>query len=224
MTRSFNRYEFKYVIPVEKAERIISELDHVTRPDEHCLDSGYRVVSLYYDSPDLTCFWDKVDGVRLRRKLRIRIYPAAGEAVREAMVEIKQRTNRMVCKRRVRLPVREAEDLCDGPRRPAGLDTLDEQVAAEVEYLARTMRLRPSCITSYLRRAFIGGRYDAGLRMTFDTDLRCRVRLLKIGVDAVNHLFAPPGPVYHGSQSERKRARLGHRAAVPARLPLAAGK
>jgi hypothetical protein len=192
MARSFDRYELKYIISIEKAKRIMSELDQVTQPDEHCLNGAYRVDSLYYDSPDLSCFWDKVDGIRLRRKLRIRVYPVAGECVREAVVEIKQRINKRVQKRRIRLPLPEAEDLCDGPHGPANLNEQDQQVAAEVEYMVRTMQLRPSCMTSYLRRAFIGGRYDTGLRMTFDTDLRCRVCMLKAGEDAINRLFAPP--------------------------------
>lgn len=192
MIRRFNRYELKYLMPLERAERIITDLGEMASPDPHGGVAGYRVVSLYYDSPELDFFWAKIEGIRFRRKLRIRIYPEDGvENVRDGMVEIKQRVNRTVQKRRLRLPVDETEQLCRGELERNDLDDMDRQVASEVQYMVDAMHLRPTCITAYRRRALEGGRYDAGLRITFDTDVRCRTHALKANLDAANHLFLP---------------------------------
>ena len=103
MIKRFNRYELKYVLPVQKSQQIAEDLRAFTRPDAHGEAEGYRVVSLYYDSPWLDFFWAKIEGIKFRRKVRIRIYPddlVGGQA----MVEIKQRINRTVQKRRLPMP------------------------------------------------------------------------------------------------------------------------
>jgi SPX domain protein involved in polyphosphate accumulation len=193
MIRRFNRYELKYQLHFKAALRIMKDLREMTQPDEHGGLEGYRVVSLYYDSPGLDFFWAKIEGIKFRRKLRLRIYPGDDiNTVQEGMVEIKQRINRTVQKRRVKLPLDEAEKLCRGQLDREDLDSLDRAVASEVQYMVHAMDLSPTCITAYRRQAFVGGLYDAGLRITFDTDLRCRVHALEVNQDAVNHLFAPP--------------------------------
>ncbi len=193
MIRRFNRYELKYIVRIDEVDRIIADLESLTEPDDHGGPDGYRVVSLYYDSPDLDFFWDKIEGIKFRRKVRIRIYPGKDiEAVEEGMVEIKQRINRTVQKRRLKLPLNEAEQLCAGSLERDDLDPLDRQVASEVQYIVQAMHLAPTCITAYRRRAFVGGLYDAGLRITFDVDLGCRVHGLKVNQNVQNHLFLPP--------------------------------
>jgi SPX domain protein involved in polyphosphate accumulation len=191
--RRFNRYELKYLLPIQKCDAIIAELDGFATRDEHGGERGYRVVSLYYDSPGLDAFWAKIDGIKFRRKLRLRIYAEADiERTAVGMVEIKQRINRTVQKKRVELPLALAEQLCAGSLELKDLDELDQEVASEVQYLVNAMHLQPTCITAYLRRAFIGNRYDSGLRITFDSDLRGRMHALRVNQAAQNHMIAPP--------------------------------
>ncbi|MBK6647588.1 MAG: VTC domain-containing protein [Anaerolineales bacterium] len=83
--------------------------------DEHG-NGRYALASLYYDSPDFRCYWEKVDGIRFRRKLRIRRYESPGAPLTEdtpVFVEIKQRVDRVTQKRRVILPYGEALRLCN---------------------------------------------------------------------------------------------------------------
>jgi SPX domain protein involved in polyphosphate accumulation len=193
MIKRFNRYELKYLVKIDQVERIISDLMSMTQPDQHGGAEGYRVVSLYYDSPARDFFWAKIEGIKCRRKLRLRIYPGEDiEAVTHGMVEIKQRINRTVQKRRLKLPIAEAELLCAGTMERDDLDPDDRQVASEVQYMVQAMHLAPKCITAYRRRAFVGGLYDAGLRITFDIDVGCRVHGLKVSQNAYNHLFLSP--------------------------------
>ena len=45
------------------------------KPDENALDGAfYPIVSLYYDSPDRACYWEKVEKYQNRRKMRVRVY------------------------------------------------------------------------------------------------------------------------------------------------------
>jgi hypothetical protein len=73
--RKFNRFELKYIVSVQAAVRFKLDLSSFLAPDEHGSSLGsYGVSSLYYDSPDYHFYWEKIDGIKFRRKLRIRHY------------------------------------------------------------------------------------------------------------------------------------------------------
>jgi SPX domain protein involved in polyphosphate accumulation len=192
MIRRFNRFELKYILPVSQCARIIDDLRLHIPPDSHGGEAGYPLVSLYYDSPQLDCFWAKVEGIRFRRKVRLRIYPGDDiTRVTKGSVEIKQRINKTVQKRRLELPLEQAERLCLGHMELDGLDAMDTQVAHEVTYLARMLDLQPTAITAYWRRAFEGQEENAGVRITFDTMVAARMHALKVNEPAVNRLILP---------------------------------
>ena len=171
--RHFNRFELKYVIGLQQAERFKAALGAYLVPDEHGQKGGrYTVSSLYYDSPGLRCYWEKLDGLRFRRKLRIRRYET-GDVLTEdspVFVEIKQRVNRVTQKRRASLPYGDALRLCNDrqfPEHSAG----DKDAVEEIFAFLWQYNLRPASIVRYERQAFIGTEYDIGLRVTFDTGL-----------------------------------------------------
>ena len=194
MIRRFNRYELKYVVHASVYRALIDDLGHFMSPDPYGdADGFYRVLSLYYDSPDFHCYRSKVEGLLYRRKLRIRIYPGDNiAAVTDGFAEIKQRINRTVQKRRLKLPLVDAISLCAGDFDPFELEGLDQACASEIQYMVRAANLRPSCIVSYRRRAFMGGRYEQGMRVTFDMQLQGRTRALGIKETAKNQYFMPP--------------------------------
>ena len=73
--RRFNRFELKYLITLKQAELFKKSLRAFLVADEHGGNNGsYGLDSLYYNSPDFRCYWEKVDGIKFRRKLRIRRY------------------------------------------------------------------------------------------------------------------------------------------------------
>ncbi|HKO90977.1 MAG TPA: polyphosphate polymerase domain-containing protein [Polyangiaceae bacterium] len=192
MIRRFNRFELKYILPLTQSARLMDELREHISPDRQGAAGGYPVVSLYYDSPDFECFWSKIEGLKYRRKVRLRIYP--GQDIRQAenaAVEIKQRINKTVQKRRLSLPLARAEALCEGEFELDGLDALDSQVAREVLFLRHSLALRPTAITAYQRRAFEGSHENAGLRVTFDTQVAARMHALQVNESAINRLIVP---------------------------------
>jgi len=180
--RKFNRFELKYLITLQQAEQFKSALNAYLVPDEHCNNNGhYGLTSLYYDSPDLRCYWEKEYGLRFRRKLRIRRYETNEPMTEETPVflEIKQRIDRVTQKRRAILSYGDALRLCNDRQLPehSGEDraTLEEMYVFLWQY-----NLRPVSIVRYDRQAFMGTKYDVGLRVTFDTNLSFQSHRLHI--------------------------------------------
>jgi hypothetical protein len=195
MTRRVNRYELKYVVDARRHDELVHDVRQFLVPDPRGDSRGvYAITSLYYDSPDREAYRSKIEGLKFRRKLRLRVYPPGGDVreVSEGHVEIKQRINRTVQKRRLVLPLRDAVALCRGDEPPGVLDSLDAEVASEVRYMVRAQWLRPTCIVSYLRQAFVAERFDKGMRVTLDTNLRGRMTALRVDERAMNRFFIPP--------------------------------
>ena len=194
MIRRFNRFELKYIVDHRLRDVLVEEMLLNMRPDSHGDGAGaYRVSSLYYDSADHACFWAKIEGLKYRRKLRVRVYgeDTAGDDV-TGMVEIKQRINRTVQKRRVALPLNDAYALIEQGADFSWEDDRDRAVAHEVVSLVGSLHLQPACVISYLRQAFVGGDYETGLRITFDSELSCRGPEYGLGAGAPKHFFISP--------------------------------
>jgi SPX domain protein involved in polyphosphate accumulation len=193
--RRFNRFELKYLADRRLVERLREELPARLDPDPHGLDGFYPIWSTYYDSPGLRFYWEKIDGEKFRRKLRIRHYGNPGGLTLDApvWVEIKQRVNRVTQKRRVRLPYVEALRLCAGEH-PADLEPRDEAVANEILDLAARNRLLPVAAVGYVREAWLGRAEDGGLRVTIDSRIRARDRDLDLRIDGEgeNRFIVPP--------------------------------
>ncbi len=178
--RSFNRFELKYLVTLQQAERFKRDLRAYLTPDHNGDPRGaYNLASLYYDGPDYRFYWEKVDGIKFRRKLRIRRYEANGPLAPESpvFVEIKQRVDRVTQKRRVQLPYREALRLCNGRELPEH-DSRDQAVIEELAAMIWQYNLRPASLIRYRREAWVGSEYDIGLRVTFDTELHYYASLL----------------------------------------------
>ncbi len=180
--RRFNRFELKYVVSLRQAERFKVALRAYLVPDDHG-DSGgsYGLASLYYDSPDYRFYWEKVDGIKFRRKLRIRHYDCGQPLTSDTpvFVEIKQRLNRVTQKRRAVLAYAQAVQLCDERRIPEHLSQ-DTAVIEEASGMLWQYDLRPASLVRYSRQALLGTDYDVGLRVTFDRDLTYRTAGLQL--------------------------------------------
>lgn len=193
MIRHFNRFELKYLLTAAAAETLKAELCTRVDPDHYSGEAGYSVLSLYYDSPEFDFYWDKIEGLKFRRKLRLRAYPQAnGTLPSQVMVEIKQRINKTVQKRRIRLPLQAALQLCTAQAQLSARDAFEANVISEVQYLVSAKQLRPSCLIRYHRQAWQGREWHPGLRITFDTELKARVQDLQLSAHAADSYFLPP--------------------------------
>ncbi|MER7282118.1 polyphosphate polymerase domain-containing protein [Dactylosporangium sp. NPDC000244] len=191
---AFNRYEIKYLVPSSRIPRLRRELAARLDHDSHGTDGSYGVWSVYYDSRDLRFYWEKIEGLRFRRKLRVRHYGDrfSVDGDTPVHIEIKQRVNRVTQKRRVALPYRLARDLCDR-RQPVEHAPAQRAFLEEVLELLSRLDLRAVAMTGYQREAFVGRDADTGLRVTMDHRVRGRDRDFHFAADAENRLVVPAG-------------------------------
>ncbi|WP_307835308.1 polyphosphate polymerase domain-containing protein [Streptomyces adelaidensis] len=187
---AFNRFELKYLVPVEEAAEIRDELAERMDRDLNSPVGGYGVWSLYYDTPQLRFYWEKIEGLKFRRKLRIRHYGNLEGVTDESpvCVEIKQRVNRVTQKRRITLPYGVARQLCDG-RELIEHSPKESPFVQEVLELIIRLNLQPTAITGYQREALVGRSADTGLRVTFDRRIRGRDRDFHFGTPTPENRF-----------------------------------
>jgi SPX domain protein involved in polyphosphate accumulation len=186
------------MLSIQQAQEFRQSLLRYLAPDENGDKGGtYGVASLYFDSPDLRCYWEKINGIRFRRKLRIRRYQTGVSLTQDSpvFVEVKQRLNRVTQKRRLCLPFRDALDFC--LRRHARQCINSENpVEAEILSMCYWYDLRPASVVMYNRQALVGSDLDIGLRVTFDRDLRYRTHDLDLAnQDVAGYFLFPPDRV-----------------------------
>jgi hypothetical protein len=183
---------------MKQMEMIRTSLEDYLHPDEHGNGNGhYALASLYFDSPDYSCYWEKMDGVRFRRKLRLRLYETQ-EKVKgntSVFVEIKQRCDRVTQKRRVILSYQQALRLCNQRQLPDQIFSKDKPVIQEINGFIWQYNLQPVSIVRYQRQAFVGSDFDIGLRVTFDTQMRSQTRRLDLMEETDTTSLFPPDQV-----------------------------
>ncbi len=202
------RYELKYLIRRGQMDRLAADLATYMDRDSHGNELGqYPITSLYYDSPDYKAYWDKLDGHRSRRKVRVRVYgDQAVTPATLAFLEVKERINSQMRKRRVALRYDQAiafddfgelDELDPSGELQARLAPADVATLHEVYYLYRTLQLGPACIVRYDRTAYEGRTPYEDLRVTFDVNLRGRTHDLSLtsGGYAADQLFLPADQV-----------------------------
>lgn len=173
-----HRFEFKYAFSHKQYNALKNELLNYSNYDPYCLrgkDKSYRVYSLYYDSPDLNSFWEKIDGIRNRKKFRLRVYDIDSFNKPDLYLEIKRKKDLVILKDRAKLDYSMYEPLRHGLT-GALLDNLiippdQKKVVDEFIYNMIRFNLRPAVVVEYKREAFIGCHHN-NVRITFDSDIR----------------------------------------------------
>lgn len=172
----YKRKEYKYYAPLEMLEqlreRFLSRMEH----DPFCRDREaniYSVRSIYLDTPRLLFFYEKLDSVKIRKKLRVRVYNYL-EPDCSAFLEIKRKYNNNIFKERAKVPLEEAPNLMNG----AGLNLAyakakfnERAVMDKFIYLTKRLKLETKVLITYEREALVGID-DPDLRVTFDMNVR----------------------------------------------------
>ena len=99
----FQRYEFKYILNKEISDQIEKEAKNFMTFDSFVqkrLDNQYFVRSLYYENFFSSNFFEKVDGMRTRRKYRLRTYGKSLEENVPIFFEVKGRNLERTYKKR----------------------------------------------------------------------------------------------------------------------------
>ena len=174
LTENFYRYEFKYFLDLLQREEVESEIANFMSYDGHVhkeLDQAYCVRSLYFENDASTHFFEKIDGIRLRRKYRLRTYGTNFDPDLPIYLEEKNRNLDRVQKHRVRIDPKHLETFYN----PLHCDELLELYPG-VELLERFLfdalrrSIQPKLLVDYVRRPYVSP-YDMNFRVTFDSTL-----------------------------------------------------
>lgn len=172
-----DRQEYKFLLSATDGENF-REFVSTQLPVDRGAESGYPVISEYYDTEDRHSYWQKIFGAGNRRRVRARVYGRPdGEIPPAAFIEIKHKLDSDGVKRRASLPINELSHLADG-QIPASLledhrSKSDRNLVSELQDLVIRGGARPVVQVRYDRMAYDSG--PAGtIRVTFDTGLCCR--------------------------------------------------
>lgn len=172
----FQRYELKYRISRSLIPDIREFISPYVEHDPHCANlpgNIYTVRSIYFDSEDLDFYFEKLDSVRVRKKLRVRTYNLADDKA-PAFLEIKRKIGRRGLKERLMLDLAKVEPAISGEAVEdalPGLSFLDRKVLDKFRFNIETKHLRPVVLVVYEREALIG-RENERYRVTFDQNIR----------------------------------------------------
>jgi len=177
-----DRFEHKFLIRRADRDALLGRLAGQLLADTHGGSDGhYPIVSLYYDSPDLRCYWDNWRGLPSRRKLRVRVYGSLDGAIPPtSFIEVKHKADGRGVKRRIQTTLERALAVTQGGAPDATFSAHDLRIAEEVRRLVALEGFRPSCVMRYDRHAYFlslpeeeaAGREP--LRVTFDHDIAVR--------------------------------------------------
>lgn len=170
------RQEKKFLIHVLDSRQLSYHLDRTMLSDDHNGTLGYQVRSLYFDTLEERDFMEKMYGVELRRKIRLRVY-SPGDSF--AMLEMKQKEGNYQKKRSLRISREHAIALSQGDY--TSLLAYPDPFAGECYGLMHMRCYRPKTIVEYRRKAYIAR--ENRIRITFDQEIRA--------TEACFDLFSP---------------------------------
>ncbi len=180
----FKRYEKKYPVSAKQKEALLSAVSSYIVPDSH----GHSTISsLYLDTPDYLLIRNSIEAKAYKEKLRIRAYGVPGKEDK-VFFEIKKKFQGVVYKRRVSMPLQEAELYLQ-----TGIKPVESQIMREIDYAMDFYgRPKPAMLISYEREAF----YEKdcpGLRLTFDTNVRYKEHVSSLRQRNDGEYILPPG-------------------------------
>lgn len=160
------RHELKYRIGYAQYIELRNRLKAVMQSDEHTnADGRYLIRSIYFDNYMDKALREKVQGVPVREKFRIRYY---NDDFSYLTLEKKIKDNVFCKKIDAQITEEECRALLDGK-----IVWMRDHPAPPVRELYAKMRgqmLRPRVLVSYVREPYV---YRMGnVRITFDSDIR----------------------------------------------------
>ncbi len=168
----------KFVISAAQRAALMTRLDEHLRADANADDSAYYpIVSLYYDNAERDCYWEKVQSLKSRRKLRVRVYGSLdGKLPPTCFMEIKHKQEGRGVKRRIQLPLEQALRVGQGLwLEGVNLSPVDKRAVEEVHDLYNRRGFRPCLVMRYDRRAYAARDPKSDLRITYDTGIAYRL-------------------------------------------------
>ena len=163
------RNEWKHEITPSDMITLRARLRTVAKPESHGTNGTYDIRSLYFDDQFDTALREKINGVNMREKFRIRYYENDTSFIR---LEKKSKINGLCNKQQVRLYAEEVERILSGDTE--WMRTDERELVKELYSKMKSRGLRPKTIVDYRRDAFV---FPAGnVRVTLDYNIRTGIQ------------------------------------------------
>ena len=188
------RFELKFPVPEADVGKLQRLLSRYLATDVYGSQGAYTVRSIYFDSPTLTAYHEKLAGICHRQKLRVRGYdtPTSNANV---FLEIKRKDDMIISKVRSKVPYADLDYLF--PHESLSGSVFSNQTGGDDPgqflYNVRRHRMRPVVLIKYNRIAYYAPS-GSQLRVTIDRDIRAAAKT------SMNDLFSedPTLPVLPG--------------------------
>ncbi|MEH6942316.1 polyphosphate polymerase domain-containing protein [Bacillus sp. JJ722] len=163
-TFNVSRKELKYLINASQYGFISNVFDGVLIPDKNNGAFGYKIRSLYFDTPFNKDFYERIDGIENRKKIRLRTYDVNSPKVK---LEIKRKIGISQKKDSLVMHRDDAQRLieCDYEV----LLKYDNKIASIIYNIMKIDHYRPVVLIEYRRKAFI--HTTNNIRITLDSDI-----------------------------------------------------
>ncbi len=184
---TIQRFEYKFRLSVFQRDKLILVLSPFLIYDTHSRNNHYNVRTLYFDSSFKNHYFQKIEGLNNRVKLRFRVYPNEDQTVTDkhpCFIELKLKSGNYVFKRRINLllmdamniiaPSMEIDQLIKRTTKENVKEFLNEAVIIQKRY-----NLKPTSLVSYKRQALIY-KFDKNIKISFDTDIKAQTRALSL--------------------------------------------
>lgn len=163
------RHEVKHEISPLDVLVLRQRLRAVMTPDSHAIDGRYEIRSLYFDNLDDKALREKLDGVNIREKYRIRLYNHDTSVIH---LERKFKHGALGFKESAALTKEQAQAIAAGA--VSWMAEGSDEVLLGFYSRVRNEGLRPKVIVDYIREPFV---FAAGnVRVTLDYDIRTALR------------------------------------------------
>ena len=170
----FLRYEFKYFMNSKISNDIFNQSLNFMNIDSYALkkkNHRYLVRSLYFDNDEYSNFFEKVDGVKVRKKFRLRSYDKDFSSKNPVFFEMKGRAQDRVIKKRILIDKKDIKYF-------ETLNNLDElykkykndSLIEDFIYDVKKKNIKPKIMIDYNRQPLIN-KFGLYFRLTFDSDL-----------------------------------------------------
>ena len=159
------RHEWKHEISYGDMLVLRQRLSNIMKRDIHAIDGKYLIRSLYFDNASDKALREKVDGVNIREKFRIRYYNNDTSLIH---LEKKSKVNGLCQKDSVTLSFEQAQAIANGDYGwmiASGVPLIQELYSKMI-----SQGLRPKTIVDYLREPFVFA--PGNVRVTLDYNIR----------------------------------------------------
>jgi hypothetical protein len=182
----FERFELKYLLSTEQYGTVLDALKPGLEDDVY---PDYSIASVYYDTESFDLIRASIEKPVYREKLRVRYYGnSVSDGDSHVFLELKKKFKRRTYKRRIRLPYRDAATFPSGSDWQKHGTVLEKQVTGELNQFLNVYKVSPSAYIRYDRKAFVG-KDDPGLRVSFDSDVRFRVKNVNLETEESSPLL-----------------------------------